>query len=361
MTTRIQRSLLVVALLFVASVITTAHAQILRQFAMPEGNASVPYGITLGPDVPLWLTNQTCSFCTPAVPNKIGRIPLSGVISEFTIPSGGVPYFITSGPDGALWFTEPGCVTCNPSTPNRIGRITVAGVFSEFELANENDQQFTTVQAIAGGPDGALWYTKQGCPSCVPAIPDTIGRITTAGVVTAEYPLPAPNSYPYAITNGPDTAGGFTELGCAGCTPATPAKIGTITPGGVITEYPLAGNTNPTSITSGPDAAVWFTENDANKIGRISIAGAIEEFQLSTDVPLLNGGYALPLAITNGPNGSLWFVAVLGDNYYISRFTTTGMSAVFPLTCPQPIANQEYIGCSPDASIAVGDGAMWFP
>ena len=77
-------------------------------------------------------------------------------------------------------------------------------------------------------------------------------------------------------------------------------------------------------------------------------------------MPLLNGGYALPLAITNGPNGSLWFVAVLGDNYYISRLTTTGMSAVFPLTCPQPIANQEYIGCSPDASIAVGDGALWF-
>ncbi len=39
-------------------------------------------------------------------------------------------------------------------------------------------------------------------------------------------------------------------------------KIGRITPGGIITEYPLHPQvqTEPRGITAGPDGNLWFTE-----------------------------------------------------------------------------------------------------
>src|ERR1051325_201739 len=39
---------------------------------------------------------------------------------------------------------------------------------------------------------------------------------------------------------------------------------------------------NPTAITTGPDGNLWFTEAAGNAIGRITPAGAIQEFSLPT-------------------------------------------------------------------------------
>ena len=73
------------------------------------------------------------------------------------------PEGITAGPDGALWFTNTG--------NNSIGRITTAGVVTNYTGTGIDDPQ-----AITAGPDGALWFTNFGNNS--------IGRITTTGVVT---------------------------------------------------------------------------------------------------------------------------------------------------------------------------------
>src|SRR5258708_37196367 len=65
-------------------------------------------------------------------------------------------------------------------------------------------------------------------------------------------------------------------------------------------EFAIA--TTPTSfpwgITSGPDGALWFTERFADKIGRITTAGAVTEFP----IPTSPGGPAL---IVSGPSGKL--------------------------------------------------------
>ena len=156
-----------------------------------------PAAITAGPDGALWFTNL-CS-------NSIGRITTAGVMSRLhehrhrvtrrrsplaptgrcgsptrsqldradhhrrgghrlhRAPASTTPDAITAGPDGALWFTNYG--------NNSIGRITTAGV-----VTNYTDPGISEPAGIAAGPDGAMWFTNSGNNS--------IGRITTAGVVT---------------------------------------------------------------------------------------------------------------------------------------------------------------------------------
>ena len=69
---------------------------------------------------------------------------------------------ITAGPDGALWFT-------NRQRLDRADHHRRGG----DQLHRPRDQR---PGGITAGPDGALWFTNDGNNS--------IGRITTAGVVT---------------------------------------------------------------------------------------------------------------------------------------------------------------------------------
>ena len=67
-------------------------------------------------------------------------------ITEFDLPTpNALPQFITAGPDGNLWFTEYGA--------GKIGRITLSGVITEF-----NAPSGAGPTTIAAGPDGNVWY-----------------------------------------------------------------------------------------------------------------------------------------------------------------------------------------------------------
>ena len=99
------------------------------------------------------------------------------------------PVGIAAGPDGALWFTNRGS--------NSIGRITTAGVVTDYTDTGITDP------GITAGPDGALWFTNDGNNS--------IGRITTTGVVTnytGSRHRPALRDH-----RGPDGALWFTNYG----------------------------------------------------------------------------------------------------------------------------------------------------
>ena len=69
---------------------------------------------------------------------------------------------------------------------------------------------------------------------------------------------------------------------------------------------PAAGSFGVFGITAGPDGNVWFTESIGNKIGRITPAGSITEYQNSK-------GNAQPADITTGPDGNLWFTDNFGS------------------------------------------------
>ncbi len=75
--------------------------------------------------------------------------------------------------------------------------------------------------------------------------------------------MPISGSAPAGIAARPDENLWFTEF--AG------NRIGRITPGGAVTEFPLPSpGSGPAEIAAGPDDNLWFTEQLGNKIGRIT-------------------------------------------------------------------------------------------
>jgi len=254
----------------------------------------------------------------------------AGTVTEFNVP-GGV-FGITAGPDGNLWFTGAGA----------IGRITPSGSITLFPVPG------SAPGAITAGPDGNLWFLDNGTGK--------IGRITTAGLVT-EFSVPTASTL-QRITAGPDGNLWFTEdvLSSTGQNNKIDGKIGRITTGGSITEFPLPKNCafefcGPVGITAGPDGNVWFAATDVNKIGRITPAGSITEFPLPTTCGSSNG--CGPYAITAGPDGALWFTEAAND---IGRITPAGLVTQFPVAgvC---VPNE---GCGAFGITAGPDGNLWF-
>ena len=136
-------------------------------------------------------------------------------------------------------------------------------------------------------------------------------------------------------------------------------------------------------ITAGPDGALWFTLPQADRIGRITTAGAVTLFGVPAG--------SAPLDLASGPGG-LWYTAPGRDA--VGVVSTTGASSQFPAgrgSRPWSIAagprervwftragdgligrveagdevEVEAYGSLPGASLplgiaAGGDGAMWF-
>jgi virginiamycin B lyase len=268
----------------------------------------------------------------PAAPSLRGRLlsalfllisvgPLSAQITEYPVSVYGLSG-IAAGPDGAMWFSGDG----------QVGRITTAGVPTTYAVPTPNDTSYS----ITAGPDGAMWFTETALNSGAPFA--KIGRITTAGVIT-EFPLPNPNCDPSAIVTGSDGALWFIE--------SAATNIGRITTSGVVTEIPLPAalvDNGVSAMTAGPDGALWFAVYySADAIVRMTTSGVFTSYTVQKNV------YAGSSSITVGPDGALWFADQY--NYAIGRITTAGVITEFPLTTP---------GDSPIGIAAGPDGALWY-
>lgn len=261
------------------------------EFPTPNGANVFLRDITAGPDGAMWFTNSgECNDanCDYLVDGSIGRITMSGQVTEFPVPSAlGDPTDIVAGPDGNLWFTEIGDYF-NPETPSsvhNIGRITPAGQITEFTVPTPE----SSPDGIAVGPDGALWFAENTA--------NKLGRITTSGAFS-EFTIPTPNANPIGITTGSDGNLWFTEV--------TSQKIGRITPAGQITEFALQPGSYPVRITSGPDRALWFTEVRGHRIGRITTDGSLSELGLPSNY--------FPIGIAHGPRGKDIYFGALRAN-----------------------------------------------
>ncbi len=84
---------------------------------------------------------------------------------------------------------------------------------------------------------------------------------------------------------------------------------------GTVTEFNVPSGT-PFGISAGPDGNLWFTDDAGTtaKIGRVSTGGSITEFPLST-------ASSVSQFITAGPDGNLWFTEELAGE--IGRITTS--------------------------------------
>jgi len=259
---------------------------------------------------------------------------------KYTAPTAkSEPWGLTAGPDGALWFTTgpDGALWFTEGNTNKIGRITTAGaVTAEYPIPTTTSYPWE----IVAGPDGALWFTELNPPFCIafvceaPPFDGYIERVTTDGVFTV-YNLPAPigGLASPGIVVGSDGALWFAE--------SSNSSVGSITTAGVIGQHPLPNAASvPQGMAAGPDGAVWFTEEAANQIARITPTGVINEYSVPGSV----------YEIAAGPDGALWFTTDLGGK--IGRITTTA-GVISEYTVPYKQNNS--------ISIVVGpDSAVWF-
>src|SRR5437660_8232273 len=141
-----------------------------KQFTLSGGNGYL-FGIATGLDGNLWMTSP--SVDPSKVPSQIVRMTPAGEPTFFDIPgTSSQPIGITAGPDGNMWFADEGA--------SQIGRITLDGNLTTFPLSGHSHPI-----EITSGPDGNLWFTDEYLVSL--GFDSKIGKITTAGVLVAEY------------------------------------------------------------------------------------------------------------------------------------------------------------------------------
>jgi virginiamycin B lyase len=236
------------------------------------------------------------------------------VITHYSATGLRRPFGIAAGSDGALWFTNGG-------DPGSIGRITTAGVVTFF-----TDPRISEPDWITAGPDGALWFTNGAGGGFTFA---SIERITTSGTLTT---FTAPSiSEPAGIATGPDGALWFVNSAYPG---TNAGSIGRITTSGAVTEYTYAGSYQPHGITAGPGNSMWFTNGNPNSIERITMGGAVTDYT-SPDFGALGGSYVGGGGgITYGGDGALWFTDYGGipepaGGVVVGRATPDGVFTVY--------------------------------
>lgn len=190
-----------------------------------------------GPDAALWFTGGDPE--PGGVDNGlIGQMTTAGVTTVCPLPRGPQGLFenggneIIAGPDGALWFDLP--------AQGAIGRMSVSGSFTLFPLGGSPSANFEGDQSIAVGPDGSMWAASGS----------SVKRVTATGGVTT-YAVPQPES----ITSGPNGNVSFLTVALAS------QAVGLMsTAGHISASYPLpaGGQVEGPQLTVGPDGKLWI-------------------------------------------------------------------------------------------------------
>jgi virginiamycin B lyase len=155
---------------------------VITEFDIPTPDSG-PRALAAGPDGNVWFSEFKAS--------KIGRITPDGVVREFVLPrpSSG-PGDITAGADGAMWFVElSGQIDGLTPDGARVGRITMSGEITEFRMPDGGPSPVN----IAVGPDRNVWYTRGS----------KLGRVTPDGAVT-ELSIGADGSRAVGLSAGSD-------------------------------------------------------------------------------------------------------------------------------------------------------------
>lgn len=216
-----------------------------------------PHGLGLAPDGCLWFTGK--------LSNTVGRVDAAGRVAHFVLPTvGAVPIYIAAGPDGNMWCTE--------LVGNHIARITPAGEVTEFAIPTANSRPI----AIVRSPDGsAMWFSEEAGGK--------VGRIDMKGHIV-EFPVPLAErdailaglafddeshlwvqQYVSPPQSGPTVDDYVIRMGSELLKTAS----------GDLSDVPIAFYRAPSRgtvmhrITQGPDKAIWFSELGLNRIGRV--------------------------------------------------------------------------------------------
>jgi len=305
----------------------TADGTIVEQ-AMPQVTADLTAGLrdlAGGPDGDAWLLTAD---------TVLQVAPDGSVVDDLPLPAGADAQQLAVAADGSLWFTDQ-------AGSGALGHLTPTGQLTEYEAGLT---PHGGVYGIAIDPHGNAWFTERGARR--------IGVITPAGVITEYGPT---SGTPRQIVNGPGGDEWFTEISGEN---AGVDGVGSITPAGLISEYPTGGI--PASIAAGPDGQIYFTEPfgvpgvpaSGPVIGTIDSAGGLTQDPLE---PLEPFGEASD--IVAGTNANLWLTFPLPPGA-IGELTFP--SAVPPVVAPAaaPAAAATTAPSGPSAPPAAAHGGV---
>lgn len=203
---------------------------------------------------------------------------------------------------------------------------------------------------ITAGPDGALWFFVSDHGAFV-------SKMTTSGQ-TQRFAMPA-GPMPNALTAGPDGNVWYAGDG----------RIGRVTSGGQVTEYPIPA-LHATGIVAGPDGALWVA--GGSLVVRVTPQGGVSIVPL-VGIPSVAGGSLLALpplgtllaganqlvnqlagsvrgeshGIAVGGDGALW----IAGGPSLARVTRDGHVSRVPVPGDLPA----------DGGItAAADGSLWY-
>jgi sugar lactone lactonase YvrE len=201
---------------------------------------------------------------------------------------------------------------------------------------------------------GRLLRVSMVAGAALATVPLAAPAYATAGSFSLVTQLPAANSFPGSIVTGPDHNLWFAESG----------KIGRISTAGALQEFALPAGHNARSIAPGPDGRLWFTEPANGRVGSITTDGAtISEYLLAG-----NSGYGTPVnrpqQIVAGPDGQLWFTQTVFSR---SLVRTVG-GQIDSITTGGTISTRLVLASGgtkattavPDAITVGPDQAVWF-
>jgi streptogramin lyase len=220
------------------------------------------FGLTWGNDGNLWMLDA----------HGILRYSTAGV----RVPIDSAPAFTTRGPlaaapDGAMWF---------PADGDRIGRVGPEGHVTLYGGLSPG----AAPSWLCIGPDGNVWFMEPGIGA--------LGRLTPSGQVT-EFPMPSGTTFGAGITAGPD---GNLYVALADA-------IARVSTSGILTAEFTDGQTDlaPSYLAAGTDGYIWFTEPSRRRVSRLSLDGHITHY---ADGLRDN---ARPAGLNRGTDGTLWF------------------------------------------------------
>ena len=242
---------------------------------------------------------------------------------DATTSAGGTQQILVSG--GKLWFTDGTLGVAN---------VTTSGVFTRYSSV------FTAGgNGLIVGPDKNIWFAGNGF---------SIGTVTsTDSVVEFSIPIPSTSSIANPV------------LPCVGWLASTPADttgvwftdfcndaIGRISTNGSTTvEYPEPTYGDPpSSIVAGSGKNLWFLEGQPQQFASISTSGVINEYP----IPYGAGATGPIVSIA----GSLWFPYVSNPVGYYGLFS-------FKTPTSFQVAQSTVPGCCFHDTALGPDGNLW--
>jgi virginiamycin B lyase len=302
---------------FVAAVVLTLAAVAPSHAADPP-KADYPMydgvGVTsmiTGADGRLWFSQKLFQLGPPFPIGWIAAMDRLGHVTEYGVNDSGPGrpdvYNFSVAPDGRLWFVD--------SANRALGNITTAGAATRVALAAGYP---VYPVGLAAARDGTIWYLTDGGGG-----PDAVVRSTPDGTVLTTVPLPYTSVRNTGIAEGADGNMWFIDNKAQ--------VIDRITPSGVITphEFPSRRAAVEASVIAGPDGNIWYSRTFTDDreplavIGKVTPGGVISEYPVPQP-----DSFVIPAA---GPDGNIWYA----DNAYssVGRVTGTGVITRFPQPC----------------------------